>query len=113
MFTFPESLSWGLSWLIGGPGRAILFWMPLKPRAKMALKAKCGFISAPGTRTSKRVAGKDTEGGEIMRMEAALESYPYVTALGAQKASPPMRRLYPLIVGTSWEQLNTGFQETG
>jgi len=75
--------------------------MPLKPRAKIALKAKCGFISAPGTRTSKRVAGKGTEGGDIMRIEAALESYPYVTALGAQKASPPISLLYPLIVGTS------------
>jgi hypothetical protein len=50
-------------------------------------------MSAPGTRTSSLVADGGTDGGEIMRMEAARESYPYVTALGAQKASPPTRRL--------------------
>lgn len=72
----------------------------------MALKAKCGFISAPGTRTSKRVADGGTEGGDIMRMEAARESYPYVTALGAQKASPPTNLLYPLTVGTSCAELS-------
>lgn len=39
-----------------------------------------------------------------MRIEAARESYPYVIAFGAQNASPPTRRLYPLIVGTTWFQ---------
>ena len=75
--------------------------MPLNPRANIALKAKYGFMSAPGTRISNRVADGGTEGGEIIRTELARESYPYVTALGAQKASPPTSRLYPLIVGTS------------
>lgn len=50
-------------------------------------------MSAPGTRTSKRVADTGTLGGEMMRIDAARESYPYVTALGAQNASPPTRRL--------------------
>lgn len=31
-------------------------------------------MSAPGTRTSSRVADGVTEGGEIMRIEAARES---------------------------------------
>lgn len=69
----------------------------------MALRAKCGFMSAPGTRISRRVAAGDTEGGEISRTDAARESYPYVTAFGAQNASPPTSLLYPLIVGTSYQ----------
>lgn len=50
-------------------------------------------MSAPGTRISSLVADGGTDGGEITRTEAARESYPYVTELGAQKASPPTRRL--------------------
>ena len=48
--------------------------IPLIPNAKMALRAKYGFMSAPGTRTSRRVASGGTDGGEIIRMEAARES---------------------------------------
>jgi len=66
----------------------------------MALNVKYGFMSAPGTRTSNLVADGGTDGGEMIRMEAARESYPYVMALGAQNASPPTRRLYPFMVGT-------------
>jgi hypothetical protein len=51
------------------------------------------FMSAPGTRISNRVAAGGTEGGLMMRTLAARESYPYVTAFGAQNASPPTRRL--------------------
>lgn len=54
---------------------------------------KYGFMSAPGMRTSKRVAAGGTDGGAMMRIDAARESYPYVTAFGAQNASPPTRRL--------------------
>ena len=50
-------------------------------------------MSAPGIRTSILVAAGGTEGGEIIRMDAARESYPYVTAFGAQNASPPTSRL--------------------
>lgn len=60
--------------LIGGLVNSISFSMPLKPNLKMALSTKYGFISAPGTRTSKRVAAGGTEGGDIMRTEAARES---------------------------------------
>jgi len=42
----------------------------------MALRAKYGFISAPGMRTSIRVAGGGQDGGEMIRIEAARESYP-------------------------------------
>lgn len=63
------------------------------PSWKMALMAKWGFMSAPGTRTSSLVADGGTEGGEIMRIETARESYPYVIELGAQKVSPTTRRL--------------------
>lgn len=42
----------------------------------MALRAKYGFMSAPGTRTSNRVAEGGADGGEIMRIDAARESYP-------------------------------------
>lgn len=45
-----------------------------------------------------------------MRIDADRESYPYVTAFGAQKASPPTNRLYPLIVGTSYEDLCVRFE---
>ena len=33
-------------------------------------------MSAPGTRISMRVAAGGTEGGEIIRTDAARESYP-------------------------------------
>lgn len=70
------------------------FWsIPLNPNENIALRAKYGFISAPGTRISSLVAAGGTEGGEMMRMEAARESYPYETELGAQNVSPPTRRL--------------------
>lgn len=98
--TLPLSLSSGLKWEIGGPG-CIFFSMPRNPSKKMVLRVKYGFISAPGMRTSSLVAAGGAEGGEMSRIEAARESYPYVTELGAQKASPPTSRLYPLIVGTS------------
>lgn len=48
--------------------------MPLRPRRKTALKAKYGFISAPGIRTSNLVAEGGTEGGERIRIDAARES---------------------------------------
>jgi len=89
----PVFLSSGVKWEIGGPGNGILFLIPLKPSEKMALKAKCGIISAPGIRISKRVALGGAIGGQMMRIDAARESKPYVTAFGAQKASPPTRRL--------------------
>ena len=50
-------------------------------------------MSAPGIRISSLVAAGGTEGGEMILTEAARESYPYVMALGAQKASPPTSRL--------------------
>ena len=50
--------------------------MPLSPNPKIALKAKYGFMSAPGTRTSNRVADGGTDGGEMIRTEPARESYP-------------------------------------
>jgi hypothetical protein len=59
----------------------------------MALNAKYGFMSAPGILISKRVALGGTLGGQMIRIDAARESKPYVTAFGAQKASPPTRRL--------------------
>ena len=40
----------------------------------MALIAKYGFMSAPGTLTSIRVAAGGTDGGEMIRMDAARES---------------------------------------
>lgn len=76
--------------------------MPLRPSRNTALRAKYGFISAPGTLISNLVAEGGTDGGESMRIEAARESYPYVIALGAQNASPPTSRLYPLMVGTNY-----------
>jgi len=42
----------------------------------MALRAKYGFISAPGIRTSNRVAAGGQDGGAMIRIEAARESYP-------------------------------------
>jgi hypothetical protein len=42
------------------------------------------YMSAPVILISNLVADGATEGGEIMRTDAARESYPYVTALGAQ-----------------------------
>jgi hypothetical protein len=52
----------------------VLLSMPRRPRAKIAASAKYGFISAPGTRTSSRVALGGTDGGLIMRTDAARES---------------------------------------
>lgn len=72
--TLPVFLSSGVIWLIGGQGSASFFSIPLNPRAKTALKAKYGFISAPGTLISIRVAAGGTEGGEIIRIDAARES---------------------------------------
>ena len=91
--TLPVLLSSRLSWPTGGPGRASFFSIPRMPSANIALMAKYGFMSAPGTRTSMRVAAGGTDGGEMSRTEAARESYPYVTAFGAQNASPPTSRL--------------------
>lgn len=88
--------------LTGGVVSFICLSIPLKPNLKIALRVKYGFMSAPGTRTSNLVAAAGTEGGDMMRIEHLRESYPYVTALGAQNASPPTRRLYPLMVGTSY-----------
>lgn len=48
--------------------------MPRRPSAKTAARAKYGFMSAPGTRTSRRVALGGTDGGAIMRTDAARES---------------------------------------
>lgn len=59
---------------MGGPVILSFFSIPRRPSAKIALMAKYGFISAPGTRTSRRVAYRGTEGGEIIRMDAARES---------------------------------------
>jgi hypothetical protein len=72
--TFPFFLSSGVRWLMGGPGNWIFFSIPLRPNKKMALRAKYGFISAPGMRTSNLVAAGGTEGGEMMRIDAARES---------------------------------------
>src|ERR1700730_14520085 len=91
--TFPLALSAGVNALRGGPGSRSFSAMPRRPSAKMALSAKYGFMSAPGTRISRRVADGTTDGGETIRTDAARESYPYVTAFGAQNASPPTRRL--------------------
>lgn len=97
--SFREEAS--LNVLAGGVVSFICFSIPLKPNLKIVLRVKYGFMSAPGTRTSNLVAAGGTTGGDMMRTEHARESKPYVTALGAQKASPPIRRLYPLTVGTS------------
>ena len=70
----PVRLSSGVSWPTGGPGSARRRAMPRMPSAKIALSAKYGFMSAPGTRTSRRVAAGGTEGGEMSRTEAARES---------------------------------------
>jgi hypothetical protein len=72
--TFPFFLSSGVKWLNGGPGSSNFFSIPLKPSKKIALSAKYGFISAPGMRTSNLVAAGGTEGGDMMRIEAARES---------------------------------------
>lgn len=72
--TFPAFLSSGLKCETGGPGSDNFFSMPLKPSPKIALNAKNGLTSAPGTRISKRVAAGGTEGGEITLTEAARES---------------------------------------
>jgi len=79
--------------LTGGVVNFICFSIPLKPNLKIALMARYGFMSAPGTLTSNLVAAGGTEGGDMMRTEHPRASYPYVTALGAQNASPPTRRL--------------------
>jgi len=63
-----------VKWLIGGPGKGICLLIPLRPSKKMALIAKYGFMSAPGIRTSNRVALGGHEGGEMIRMDAARES---------------------------------------
>jgi hypothetical protein len=72
--TFPFFLSSGVKWVIGGCCNAIFLSIPLNPNKKIALRAKYAFISAPGTLISNRVAEGGTEGGEIMRMDAARES---------------------------------------
>jgi hypothetical protein len=72
--TLPLALSSGVKWLIGGPGSVIFRSMPLRPSKKMALSAKYGFMSAPGTRISSRVADGGTEGGEMILIDAARES---------------------------------------
>ena len=72
--TLPLFLSSTDSCPIGGPGNSNFFSIPRIPREKIALSAKYGFISAPGTRISSRVAAGGTDGGEIIRMEAARES---------------------------------------
>ena len=91
--TFPVFLSSGESCPTGGPGSGRRRAIPRMPSAKIALIAKYGFMSAPGTRTSRRVAAGGTDGGAMSRTDAARESYPYVTAFGAQNASPPTSRL--------------------
>ena len=72
----PVFLSSGDNCPIGGPGNLSFFSIPRIPNRNTALSAKYGFMSAPGTRTSRRVAEGGTEGGEMMRTEAARESYP-------------------------------------
>jgi hypothetical protein len=46
-----------------------------------------------------RVAAGPTPGGEMSRIDAARESYPYDEVSGAHIASPPSKRLYELILG--------------
>ena len=70
----PVFLSSGLCCVIGGHGSGSFFSMPRMPSANTAASAKYGFMSAPGTRTSKRVAAAGTDGGAMMRMDAARES---------------------------------------
>jgi hypothetical protein len=72
------------------------------------------LTSAPGSRTSKRVASAGAPGGPISRIEAARDSYPYDAVSGAHIAShtqhhimtlegeltsPPNKRLYELMFG--------------
>lgn len=76
------------------------------------------LTSAPGTRTSNRVAESGTPGAERIRIDAARESYPYdavsgahiayncqagyaprQSKIGVRRTSPPSRRLYELMVG--------------
>jgi hypothetical protein len=40
-----------------------------------------------------------TPGGEMSRIDAARESYPYDEVSGAHIASPPSKRLYELMLG--------------
>jgi hypothetical protein len=72
--TLPVARSSGFCWLTGGPGSGVLFSMPRSPREKTAANAKYGFMSAPGTRTSSRLALGGTDGGLRIRTEAARES---------------------------------------
>lgn len=93
MRAFPLFLSSALSCATGGPGSVVRRSIPRIPSRNTAASAKYGFMSAPGTRTSSRVAAGGTDGGLSTRTDAARESYPYVTAFGAQNASPPTSRL--------------------
>lgn len=49
------------------------------------------LTSAPGMRTSKRVAEGLTPGAEMMRIDAARESYPYDAVSGAQYCCPSVQ----------------------
>lgn len=60
--------------LTGGIVSFICLSIPLKPNLKIAVRAKYGFMSAPGTRTSNLVAAGGTEGGDMMRTEHPLAS---------------------------------------
>jgi hypothetical protein len=75
--------------VIGGKGSTIFLLIPRNPSRKIALSAKCGCTSAPGTRISRRVDVGEHDGGEMMRTEAARQSYPYVTfTMRLDRATP-------------------------
>jgi hypothetical protein len=85
----PESLAPPISSPLdsGGTGISSFFSTPRQPSARMAARTKCGLASAPGVRTSNRVAFGLAVGGVMSRIDAARCSRPQETVTGAQKFS--------------------------